>query len=262
MIFKDKVVFKKIMSKIIKDCIFGFVEVPTLCRIFMDTSQFQRLRRIKQLGLTHYVFPTATHTRFDHSLGVMYLAGKVIDQLSKFIDISERKKQLVMLAGLLHDVGHFPFSHLFDTLLQLKEFKDSNGVQISKHHEIRSVELVKQINQQVKQLNEKEVEIVQNMILGNTDEKNPFLYEIVCNSENGIDVDKMMYLRQDAYNTGIMGFQPDYIIHSIRIKDGHIAFLKKAETDIRDLYETRKRMFQNVYYHKTITKIERMYLCM
>ena len=94
-------------TTIIKDCIYRFIQVPDLCKSFIDTVEFQRLRHIKQLGLVQFTYPSAAHSRFEHSLGVMHLAGVGAD-------ISQREKELLQLAGLLHDVGHMAFSHLFD----------------------------------------------------------------------------------------------------------------------------------------------------
>ena len=247
------------MPKIIKDCIYRFIEIPFLCQKFMDHPLFQRLRRIRQLGLAHYIFPSAVHTRFEHSLGVMHLSAVVVEQLRKFTPISNRDKDLVQLAGMLHDVGHVAFSHLFDSLMEVcpSEQKET--------HEQRSVRFLGMMNDELKLLTRDEEEIVKNMILGRrTSSKAPYLFEIVCNSQNGLDVDKMDYLQRDAYHTGLPGFQPDYLIRSMRISesDGHIVLQKKAENDVKDLYLTRKRMFTNVYYHKTLCKLERIYICM
>src|SRR3989344_291322 len=119
---------------IIKDAIYGFIHVNQLCKVFLDTPEFERLRRIKQLGLAHFVYPSATHTRFEHCLGVMHLAGKVADKLSEYV--TEREKELLQLAGLLHDVGHVAFSHLVDYTIEEEQVGTNQ-----KTHEERSVRI-------------------------------------------------------------------------------------------------------------------------
>lgn len=237
---------------ITKDPIYRFINVPELCRKFVDTPEFQRLRNIKQLGLVEFVYVSATHTRFEHSLGVMHLAGVVIDQLKEHGQkISEREKEIVQLAGLLHDIGHIAFSHLFDYMLE------ENGIHFL--HEDRSVVLLKNINKRLQLLSEKEVEMISDMIYGNIDEKKtdkPFLYEIVSNKAFGIDVDRLDYLQRDSYHTGMPSFQPDYLVKCLRVMNGRLAVLEKARPEVEMLYETRKRLLTLVCRHKTILDIE------
>lgn len=234
---------------IIKDCVYRFIEVPDVCKRIIDTFEFQRLRFIKQLGFVHMVYPSAVHTRFEHSLGVMYLAGKVVDVLRQNgIEISDREKELVQVAGLLHDSGHVAFSHLIDYIL-IEE-----GV--SERHEERSIQILNIINKRLKLFDHHEVSMIQRMILGQTDNEKKFLYEIVCNKSCGIDVDRLDYLQRDAYHTGIPGFQPDYLVKCYRVKNDRLAFLSKSTSEIRLMFETRRRMFNLVYRHKTVLQIE------
>jgi len=248
---------------LIKDCIYLFIDVPEICQKFIDHPLFQRLRRIYQLGVVKYVFPTATHTRFEHSIGTMYLAGEVIDVLRKYTKITEKEKELVMLAGLLHDIGHICFSHLAENNILKKIF----GYET---HEQRSVRFIKEINNELNLLQEQEIEQIANMVLGiipkNTNK--PFLYEIVNNKTSDIDVDKMDYLRRDAYHTRLLEFIPTYIIKNMYVdniseKHGlHLQIKEKANNDICNMFITRKKMFYDVYYHKTVRKIEKFYTCM
>jgi uncharacterized protein len=237
------------MSNIIKDCIYGFISVPKLCHSFMDTYMFQRLRTIKQLGLVYMVYPGAVHTRLEHSLGVMYLAGEVVKILKETgCDITAREKELVQLAGLYHDVGHMAFSHLLDHILV-----DSDK------HEQRSITALKEVNSKLNLLTEAEEEMVSAMIMGEVKDEKPYLYEIIHNSRCGLDVDRFDYLQRDAYHTGIPGFQSDYLINCIRAnKQGNICFKQKARNEVESLYEARKRMFSNVYRHKTVLAIEEL----
>lgn len=237
----------------IKDCIYRFIEVDPICQQFMDTPEFQRLRHIKQLGMVHYVYPSAVHTRFEHSLGVMHLAGRMIDSLKRNgYEITARDKQLCQLTGLLHDIGHIAYSHLLD------EFLKTSG---KPGHEERSVSLLININNRLKILSQEEEDMVCNMIRGIQPHNNcikPFLYQIVCNESCGIDVDRLDYLQRDAYHTGMSGFQPDYLIECARIgENGDLCFLNKARKEIKSMYNARAHMFETVYRHKTVIKIEK-----
>jgi HD superfamily phosphohydrolase len=216
----------------------------------MDTPEFERLRRIKQLGLAHYIYPSATHTRFEHCLGVMHLAGELLKEISD--SVTPRERELVQLAGLLHDVGHVAFSHLFDYILEEKNLNP--GLH---HHEDRSVFILKQINQRKNLLTPREVEMISKMIHGDTTgEEKPFLFEIVCNDAFGLDVDRLDYLQRDLYHTGSPCFQADYVLTCIRVKHGHLSVLQKARPEIEMMYESRKRLLMLICRHKTVMKIE------
>lgn len=266
---KKRKIVQKTKTRIIKDCIYGHFAIPPLCAQFMDVPEFQRLRRVRQLGLVHYIYPSATHTRFEHSIGTMYMAGKMVDQLRKFVEIDEKTKHLIQLAGLYHDVGHFAFSHLFDSTLKLFSENDKNDVlhDIFKitDHEHRSIYFLTKVNQRLGILSPSEETFVTNLIKGHVPESEKdltYLYQIICNAESGIDVDKMDYLRRDAYHTGFPGFQSDYIIiNAVIDSDHHIAFRSKARTDIQDLYNTRIKMHTNVYQHHTSKDLEKIYYC-
>ena len=120
----------------IYDPLHGVIEIDELSKRIINTEEFQRLRNIKQLGCCYYVFPGASHNRFEHSLGVYHLAKNYIEILNKDSEyFNESEKRCVKTAGLIHDLGHGPFSHLFDDLLP-KE----------KNHEYRSGELFKLMN--------------------------------------------------------------------------------------------------------------------
>ena len=252
--------------KIIKDCIYGHIIIPCLCIEFMDAPEFQRLRRVRQLGMAHYVYPSATHTRFEHSLGVMYMTGRMVDQLRNFVEISDRKKELIQLGGLYHDVGHFAYSHLFDKFLKkIKIEDDVDPIFKLKDHEERSVFFLRQVNNRIKLLTEDEIIFVENVIMGNIPEgtKEPFLYEIVCNAKCGLDMDRVDYINRDSMHTGLPGFQSDYIILNTVINENNcLAFKEKARRDIYDMYESRHRMYQNVYRHHTSLKMDKIYYCM
>lgn len=237
---------------IIKDAIYGFIHVSELCRAFMDTPEFERLRRIKQLGLAYFVYPSAVHTRFEHCLGVMHLAGQVADRLKRYV--SPREKELLQLAGMLHDVGHVAFSHLMDYILEEKELNATIA-----NHEDRSVFILKTVNARLKLLTSREVEMISKMIKGDTTgESKPFLFEIVNNKAFGVDVDRLDYLQRDMYHTGSPCFQADYILECINVKDNCLAMYHKACPEIEMMYESRKRLLLLICRHKTVMKVEKL----
>ncbi len=265
---------RNVVEKIIKCPVYIYVKVPHLCQKFMNTPIFQRLGRVKQLGLCYHVYPSAVHTRKEHSMGVMHLTGKTVDHLRNYVNVTDREKELLQLAALYHDVGHLAYSHMFDDFL-----KHADNSALKKHytvqtveffniaeHELRSVYLLKLVNEQLNELlSIDELEFTSNIILGEKpdSDKRFYMYEIVNNKLCGIDTDKMDYLYRDAYHTGFPNFQPFYIINSMMVnkENNHIVFKRKAETDIEDLFRTRQRMFIQVYKHHTVEKITRIYKC-
>jgi len=252
------------MARIIKDCIYKFITIPELCMHFIDTPEFQRLKRVKQLGLVHHVFPSAVHTRFEHSIGVMHLAGEVIDAISIIAPVPQRTKELVQLAGLYHDIGHFAFSHLFDIFLHENIKQDaSDSIFELIHHEDRSTYFLKKVNERLGLLSEHELLFVGACIHGDYLEGYPpFLFEVVSDKKCGLDVDRQDYINRDAYHCGFPSFQSDYIIqNTILSPDGHLAYKVKCKRDVRDFFDARQRMFENVYFHHAVQKIDKMMLC-
>ena len=181
--------------------VYGSIELPLTLINFYYHPYFQRLRRIKQNGLCYLVFNSMCHTRMEHSLGVMHLAGIVVDKLRMDlnIQISKRTKELIQLAGLYHDIGHTAFSHMFDFFVKESniEFNQNHCDNFFsyKDHEDRSLYLLKLVNCETKELSEEELEFVSNLIIGNNN-RDPryYLYEIINNAKCGIDVDKMDYV--------------------------------------------------------------------
>ena len=241
------------MSKIIFDPIHKYMEFnKTLIKI-IDTVEFQRLRQIKQLGACHFVFPGATHTRFEHSLGVCHLCGLLIKRFQinqPELEITDRQVLLVQIAGLLHDIGHACYSHLFDhKFLKVKtKYKD---------HEYRSCMLVERIIKRYRfDFNDQEIKFIQNLIDPKIDNKG-FIYQIVANKKNGLDCDKFDYLSRDTYNIGL-NYSIDFsrLIKYAKVIDNEICFPKKCYSDILDLYYTRYKLFKQVYTHPVVRGIE------
>ena len=125
--------------KYIKDNLYGFVEIKDIAQKIIDTPEFQRLRFIKQLGFTHFVFPNAHHTRFEHSIGVYHLINIFIEELSKSTEIDERLQEIIAISGLIHDMGHVSFSHTFDHYIIPR-------IKGAVEHEYRSILLFRQMN--------------------------------------------------------------------------------------------------------------------
>lgn len=243
-------------NRIIKDCIHRLISVPSLCQKFLDVPEFQRLRRIKQLGNVHRVYPCANHTRFEHSIGVMHLSGKLCDHLG----VDSRTKELIQLAGLYHDIGHMPYSHLFDRILEI-----INPPNIIIKHEDRSIHIFEQVCNKYSHLNIITLEertFVKRCIKGEIPDgcDKSYLYQIITSA---VDVDRLDYLSRDAYHTGMPSFQSDYIIESTKISsDGFLAYNRKAYMDISNMFDLRERMHKLVYQHNVSLEYDRIYICM
>lgn len=225
----------------------------------INTPEFQRLRRLKQLATAHWVWLGATHTRFEHSISVAYLAGRMASRLQKkqpTLNITERQILLVQLAGLLHDVGHGPFSHLFDDVF-LKNTESPMA-----HHEHRSVAIVARLlKKSAFEYSAEEIAFVQSLIAPAKGQEG-FLYHIVANQVNHLDVDKMEYIKRDARACGLSqgGFDTDTmrIINAARVIDGCICYHHKVYEDIYNLFQTRYRLHTTVYRHSAVVAIHYM----
>src|SRR5208282_1007500 len=174
----------------VKDPIYGYIQLTETERSIIDTLAVQRLRRIRQLAGAEYVYPAANHTRFEHALGAMYLAGVVADNLP--VDLSEFEKQKVRLAALLHDVGHAPFSHLFEPLL-LKY--------LNRNHEGMSTWIIAESNlaDVIRKQGFDPREISKLAVGESSDSEKRFLGQVISSS---FDVDKMDFVVRDSYHTG------------------------------------------------------------
>ena len=226
--------------KEIRDCIHGNIKVFEAEEALLDTPQLQRLRHIKQLGFTYLVYPGANHTRFEHSLGVMFLAGRISDELNLHQDV---KKQL-RVAGLLHDIGHGPFSHTTEMVLE-KNF----GIT----HEEMTKELVRKSEvSDVLGNNGFDPEEVVGNIEGSAE------YSEVLNSE--LDADRMDYLVRDAYYTGVAYglIDLDRLISTLSTRKHHLVLTGGTEA-AESLLRARFLMYPTVYEHHAARIAEAMF---
>ena len=230
------------------DPIHGPIEICPKAKEIIDTREFQRLRNIKQLGLCYYVFPGASHNRFEHSLGVYHLTKKYIDCLGSS-HFTEREILLLSIAGLIHDIGHGPFSHLFDELTK-------------SHHEDRSIELFTHMNTKYSYgYTEEDINFIKDVILPK-DQMDPkskkYLYQIVSN-KNGIDVDRFDYIMRDVTMIGLnYGIEWNRIMKGSKIEDGRIIYSEKVRTPINDFFRTRFILYKDIYNHHAVRALEYM----
>jgi HD superfamily phosphohydrolase len=228
--------------KIINDPIYGFIRIPDgiIFRI-IEHPYFQRLRRINQLGLTDFVYPGATHTRFHHAIGSMHLMDMALTSLrNKGIDISDDEFESALITILLHDIGHGPFSHAL-------EFSLIKGIE----HEKISALIMQLFNQEL----DNKLDLSLKIFLGTYHKK--FLSQLVASQ---LDVDRLDYLNRDSFFTGVsegkIGFER--ILKMLNVRDGEIVVEEKAIYSIENFLSSRRLMYWQVYLHKTTVAAENL----
>lgn len=226
--------------KILNDPIYGFISIPSeLVFDLMEHPYFQRLRRIKQLGLTHLVYPGALHTRFHHALGAMHLMRLAIEELKlKGHTITDREAEGVTIAILLHDIGHGPFSHAL-------EHSIVHGV----NHEELSELIMKKLNKEFNGKLTLAIKIFKNQY------KKKFLHQLVSSQ---LDMDRMDYLKRDSFFTGVSEgvISTDRIIKMLNIVDDELVIEEKGIYSIEKFIIARRLMYWQVYLHKTVLSAE------
>jgi len=230
--------------KIVNDPVYGFINIPSE-KIFdiIEHRYFQRLRRIKQLGLTDYVYPGAVHTRFQHTLGAVHLLNSAIQILRlKNVDISTEEEEAVMLAILMHDIGHGPFSHTLE-----------NVIVENLTHEQMSMLYMQQLNKEYSG----QLDVAINIFENNYHKK--FLHQLVSSQ---LDVDRLDYLRRDSFYTGVSEgvISSDRIIKMMHVKDGQLVVEAKGIYSIEKFLIARWLMYWQVYLHKTVVSTEQLVL--
>ena len=276
------------MSKTFNDPIHGHVELSSLAVSIIDTPQFQRLRDISQLGGVYYVFPGAASKRFEHSIGVAHLATTFVSDLrdrQPNLGITDADVLCVQIAGLCHDLGHGPFSHCFDSRV-LPQLGATDFC-----HEHASVQLFELLVKENKLedlfeshgLGQSEIHFIQELILGDAEEAHgmqppfvwkgrgpckQFLYDIVANKRNGIDVDKMDYFLRDTHVLNVAkSFDALRLMRFARVypvqrddsyTSTEICFHKKECWNITELFHTRYSLYKRAYLHKVSSGVDMM----
>ncbi|KAA3475464.1 deoxynucleoside triphosphate triphosphohydrolase SAMHD1-like protein isoform X1 [Gossypium australe] len=254
------------LYKHVHDNVHGNIFLDPLSLKFIDTEQFQRLRELKQLGLAHLVYPGAVHSRFEHSLGVYWLAGEAIQKLKTYqgleLGIDRFDVQAVKVAGLLHDVGHGPFSHLFE-----REFLPKVLNSFKWAHEQMSADLIDHIvDVHHIDVESEMIKRVKEMILASSEfalpksaKEKQFLYDIVANGRNGIDVDKFDYIVRDSRACGLgCSFDFHRLMETMRVLGDEICYRAKDYLSIHKLFATRADLYRTVYTHSKVKAVELM----
>ena len=232
-------------GRIIRDALHGDIEISDDVRRIIDTRTFQRLRYIQQLATSHYAFPSATHTRFSHSLGAHHLATRLIRHLRELYPdaISDEDARLVPIAALLHDVGHPPFSHMFETPEVFATFRGHEewGRLLMQDEEC-------DLSGVLTELLGDSVDRLLTIMDGSVEPR--FLSEIISSQ---LDVDRLDYLMRDQFVTGadVGSIDLDRILRSLRISDDGGLVVRRDRVEVVEGYlVTRWHMYQLVYFHK------------
>ena len=258
-------------GKVINDPVHGHMYFPGVIVDAIDTPQVQRLRELKQLGTSYYVFPGASHNRFEHSLGTAHLATNMFDALrtraaSDVRDaLTGADRVAVQLAGLCHDLGHGPFSHVFDNeFLPRRVAGWHAGDEPPWNHEAMGADMFRwMVDDNGMDLDKGVIDRVCDLITSsNVESATPgtkFLWDIVANKRNSIDVDKFEYLLRDQHSTGVKGnVDVGRLMSFMKVIDDQICFKASEVYNVYDLFHTRANMHQKVYTHKKAKAIEYM----
>jgi uncharacterized protein len=229
-------------QKILNDPVYGFITIPSeLIFSIIDHPYFQRLRRIRQLGLTDFVYPGALHTRFHHALGAMHLMRITLDNLrNKGTVISEEEYEAALIAILLHDIGHGPFSHAL-------EYSLFPGVP----HEALSLLTIELLNEEFEGRLGLALQIFKNQY------GRKFLNQLVSSQ---LDIDRLDYLQRDCFFTGVSEgtIGADRIIKMMAVNEDQLVIEEKGIYSIENFLSARRLMYWQVYLHKTTVSAEKM----
>ena len=229
-------------KKIINDPVYGFISIPTeLVFDLIEHPYFQRLRYIKQLGLTHLVYPGALHTRFHHAIGAMHLMGLAIETLrNKDHIITPEEEEAVIIAILLHDVGHGPFSHALEESI----------VQEISHEDISAM-LMNKLNAEFGGRLTMAIAIFKGTY------PRQFLHQLVSGQ---LDMDRLDYLNRDSFFTGVSEgvISSDRIIKMLNLKDDQVVVEEKGIYSVEKFLIARRLMYWQVYLHKTVIAAEQL----
>lgn len=228
--------------KILNDPVHGFITIPSeFIFEIMNNPCVQRLSRIRQLGMTYLVYPGALHTRFNHAIGAMHLIDIAIEVLrNKGFEISNEEKQSTLAAILLHDVGHGPFSHALE-----------NSLIHDVSHEKISLLLMERLNKEFDNKLSMAIEIFKGTY------KKKFLHQLVSGQ---LDVDRIDYLTRDSFFTGVSEgiIGTERLLKMMTISEDELAVEEKGIYSVERFIISRRLMYWQVYYHKTVLAAEQM----
>jgi HD superfamily phosphohydrolase len=235
----EKILNKK---KIFNDPVYGFVTIKSdLIYDIIQHPYFQRLRRIKQLGMADYVYPGAIHTRFHHALGAMHLMSEALNHLQgKGVFLFDAEIEGALIAILLHDIGHGPFSHALE-----------HSILTNVHHEDISTLLMERLNEEF------DGKLGLAIRIFKKEYERPFLSQLVSSQ---LDIDRMDYLQRDCYFTGVNegAIGAERIIKMLDVVDNNIVVEEKGIFSIENFLNARRLMYWQVYLHKTSIVAEQM----
>jgi len=232
--------------KIINDPVYGFLSLPDdFIYDLVCHPWFQRLRNIKQLGLSGYVYPGAVHTRFQHSLGSMYLTSKAIETLrNKGVYITSDEEEAALIAILLHDIGHGPYSHALE-----------NTIVSDIPHEKMSLMMMHELNKEFGGRLSFAIAVFE----GSYHRK--FLSELISGQ---MDMDRMDYLRRDSFFTGVIEGEvgSDRLIHMLNVYDNKLVVDEKGIYSVEKFLIARRLMYWQVYNHRTVLSAEHLLIAL
>ncbi len=241
-------------EKIIRDPVHDLIALrpadPTDGLLFslLNAAEFQRLRRIRQLGLAHQAYPGADHSRYSHSLGVMETARKMLDRLAREAQVDPHERLVCLVAALLHDLGHGPFSHVFERVTGVKHEKLTYRVILDPESEIHQ-----QLIRYDKQLPEQVV----TLLLGKWPRR--FLSDVISSQ---LDADRLDYLQRDNLLTGCNygAFDQRWLITAMTVHPAtqRLVILPKGISAVEAYLQARYHMYRNVYFHKVVRSAEGM----
>lgn len=248
----DTILKKKFSERIYRDPVHNIIRVSTddaegrLLVALIDATEFQRLRRIKQLGLANFAYQGAEHSRFTHSLGAFHLATRILGRLRNIYKIAAGDQTAIRIAALLHDVGHGAFSHVLEPIMSF-------------HHEQFSIDAIlspdTEIGRLLKNFSAELPERVASVIRGDFV---PVALAQLISSQ--LDVDRMDYLQRDSLMTGAKYgvFDLEWIIKSIEINEAgdHLYVSARGLYAVEDYLQARYYMFRQVYFHRTLRSAE------
>ena len=221
--------------KIFNDPIYGFITIPnTLIYDLIQHPYFQRLRRISQMGMSYLVYPGAHHTRFHHALGCMHIMQKAIQTLQfKGVQISKEEENGLLIAILLHDIGHGPFSHAME-----------NSIVEGVHHEEISLKFMNALNE----VFEGQLDLAIQIFKGEYPRK--FMYQLISSQ---LDMDRMDYLKRDSFYSGVAegNINSERLIQMMNVQDDYLVIEEKGIYSVEKFLVARRLMYWQAYLHKT-----------